>query len=67
MRRTLLVAVGAALLLVSACWSAETFEKVGTVGAQFLKVGPSARGVAMGEAFVAVDDDATCTIGTRRA
>ena len=61
MRRVLLLAVAAAMLLAAACWSAETFEKVGTVGAQFLKIGAGARGVAMGEAFVAIGDDATCT------
>jgi hypothetical protein len=37
------------------------FEKVGTVGAQFLKLGVGARGVGMGEAFVAVVDDASGT------
>jgi hypothetical protein len=59
--RTLLVAFVVILLLAAACWSAETFEKVGTVGSQFLKIGAGARGVAMGEAFVAIDGDATCT------
>jgi hypothetical protein len=33
--------------------------KVGTAGAQFLELGVSARAVAMGEAFVAVANDAT--------
>lgn len=33
--------------------------KVGTAGAQFLELGVSARAVSMGEAFVAVADDAT--------
>lgn len=33
--------------------------KVGTAGAQFLKIGVSARGVAMGEAFTAVANDAS--------
>jgi hypothetical protein len=49
------------VILAIACWSAEIFEKVGTVGAQFLKIGVGARGVAMGEAFVAVTGDATST------
>jgi len=31
--------------------------KVGTTGMQFLKIGPSARAVAMGEAFIGVSDD----------
>jgi hypothetical protein len=33
--------------------------KVGTAGAQFLKIGVSARAVGMGEAFLAVSDDAS--------
>lgn len=39
--------------------AAEIFRKVGTAGAQFLKIGVGARAVGMGEAFVAVADDAT--------
>lgn len=61
MRRSLVVFVAVLLLIAVPCWSAKIFEKVGTVGAQFLKVGVGARGVAMGEAFVAVADDATGT------
>ena len=38
---------------------AEIFRKVGTAGAQFLKIGVGARAVGMGEAFVAVADDAS--------
>lgn len=34
-------------------------SKVGQAGAQFLEMGISARAVAMGEAFVAISDDAT--------
>ncbi|GJM43311.1 MAG: hypothetical protein DHS20C21_01530 [Gemmatimonadota bacterium] len=37
----------------------EIFRKVGTAGAQFLKIGTGARAVGMGEAFVAVSDDAS--------
>ncbi|MCI0636631.1 MAG: PorV/PorQ family protein, partial [Actinobacteria bacterium] len=37
----------------------EIFEKVGTVGAQFLKIGVGARAAAMGEAFTPIADDAT--------
>ena len=36
---------------------AREFEKVGTIGAQFLKIGIGARATAMGSAFVAVADD----------
>ena len=36
------------------------FAKLGTSGAQFLKIGIG-RGAAMGEAFVAVADDASAT------
>jgi hypothetical protein len=39
--------------------AAEIFEKVGTAGAQFLKIGVGARAVGMGETFVAIADDAT--------
>ena len=33
--------------------------KVGTTGFQFLKIGPSARAVAMGESFIALANDAS--------
>lgn len=39
--------------------AAKIFRKVGTAGAQFLKIGAGARAVGMGEAFVAVADDAS--------
>jgi len=39
---------------------AEEFEKVGTIGVQFLKIGIGARATAMGGAFVAVASDASC-------
>ena len=61
MRNVLLTVVTVILVTAVAGWSAEIFEKVGTVGAQFLKIGCGARGVAMGEAFVAIADDATGT------
>lgn len=61
MRRSLVILVAVLLLLAGPCWSAKMFEKVGTVGAQFLKIGCGARGVGMGEAFVAVVDDASGT------
>jgi hypothetical protein len=40
--------------------AAREFEKVATVGAQFLKLPVGARAVAMGGAFTAVADDASC-------
>lgn len=51
----------AATLLVCAtdARGGEIFRKVGTSGAQFLKIGAGARAVGMGEAFVAVADDAS--------
>ena len=49
------VAVAAFLLFPSA--SEAAFAKVGTAGAQFLKIGMGARGAAMGGAFVATADD----------
>jgi len=56
------VVVVAALLVFAVAAPASggyIFEKVGTVGAQFLKVGVGARAVAMGEAFVPIADDAS--------
>lgn len=57
------VALAAALLAGSAmlcpAMAGREFEKVATVGAQFLKLPVGARGVAMGGAFTAVADDAT--------
>ena len=57
--RTKVFAALALLLLfgsVSLVWGQ---AKVGTAGAQFLEIGISARGVAMGEAFTSVVDDAS--------
>lgn len=51
MRRLLLVAL-VVLLLASQAAGTEIFEKVGTVGFQFLEIGAGARGTAMGEAMV---------------
>ena len=50
-----------ALLIISLfCWSNLFGQaKVATAGVQFLKLGVSARGVAMGEAFTAVANDAS--------
>lgn len=49
----------AALLVTADARAGEIFRKVGTAGAQFLKIGAGARAVGMGEAFVAVADDAS--------
>jgi hypothetical protein len=48
----------AALLVVSAAFGA--FSKVGTTGANFLKIGVG-RATGMGDAFVAIADDASAT------
>lgn len=39
--------------------AAQIFEKVGTLGGQSLKIGVGARAAAMGDAYVAIADDAT--------
>ena len=58
--RTFIAALGLAGLLVPGWAGAATiFEKVGTVGSQFLKISVGARAVGMGGAFVGVSDDAT--------
>lgn len=61
LRKTLLTLATGALLLASmasGAAAAEIFEKVGTFGAQFLKIGTSARATAMGSAYTAVADNA---------
>lgn len=45
------------LIIPLALSHAQEFAKVGTVGAQFLKIGMGARAVGMGEAFAAVGND----------
>jgi hypothetical protein len=58
--RKFIAALGLAGLLVPGWAGAATiFEKVGTVGSQFLKISVGARAVGMGGAFVGVSDDAT--------
>ena len=47
------------LLLPLHAEGAQIFEKVGTLGGQSLKIGVGARAAAMGEAYVAIADDAT--------
>ena len=61
LRKTLLaLGMGASLIFgsVPGAGAAEIFEKVGTYGAQFLKIGVSARATAMGSAFTAVSEGA---------
>ncbi len=47
------------IVLPSLAGAAQSFEKVGTIGGQFLKIGVGARATAMGSAFVSVADDAS--------
>jgi hypothetical protein len=44
--------------IVAEARAVEVFEKVGTYGAQFLKIGPSARATGMGSAYTAVSEGA---------
>ncbi len=53
----ILTAAVAAFLLFPTTVEASSFAKVGTSGAQFLKLGLGTRGIAMGGAFVASADD----------
>jgi hypothetical protein len=60
--RILMAVLGVAwlnLLSLGTVQAAKEFEKVGTIGGQFLKIGVGARAVSMGSAFVSVADDAT--------
>ena len=57
--RLSLALLAVVLLPVSDAHAGKIFRKVGTAGAQFLKIGTGARAVGMGEAFVAVADDAS--------
>ncbi|RKZ16967.1 hypothetical protein DRQ53_04960 [bacterium] len=66
LRKTLFILVAGALLvagpfgqlgLVDQASAAEIFPKVGTYGAQFLKLGPTARATGMGSAYTAVADN----------
>ncbi|MBM3307123.1 MAG: PorV/PorQ family protein [Candidatus Eisenbacteria bacterium] len=54
-RRALLVLL-ALITAAAPAWATEMFEKVGTVGFQFLEIGAGPRGVAMGEAVVAATE-----------
>ncbi len=57
MKRVLVLAL--VLCFVTAGASLGTITKVGTAGAQFLKIGVGARALGMGEAFAAVSSDAS--------
>jgi hypothetical protein len=54
--RKLLLGLLAVLVLASQALATDVFEKVGTVGCQFLEIGAGPRGVGMGEAMVAATD-----------
>ena len=56
-KKILLALVIFSLVVAGSAWG-EEFSKVGTVGAQFLKIGVGAKYVAMGEASVACVNDA---------
>lgn len=58
MKRGILIAM-LVLALPSTAFGADQFEKVGTIGGQFLKIGIGARAAGMGAAFAAVADDAS--------
>jgi hypothetical protein len=54
--RKLLLALLVIMLASSQAAAIEIFEKVGTIGFQFLEIGAGPRGVGMGEAMVAATD-----------
>ena len=58
-RSAFVVAVLVLLSLPLSSEAAQVFEKVGTLGGQSLKIGVGARAAGMGEAYVAIADDAT--------
>ncbi|MCP4545879.1 MAG: UPF0164 family protein [bacterium] len=60
MKRVVLLAI-VMLTIFATVAQGEIFEKVGTFGAQFLKIGPSARAAGMGNSFTAVANDASAT------
>jgi hypothetical protein len=59
--RKLLLGLLVLLVLTSQAAATEVFEKVGTVGFQFLEIGAGARGVGMGEAMVAATEGVEST------
>jgi len=58
MKNIILIIICISLCLTTASFAQE-FAKVGTAGAQFLKIGIGARGVAMSSAYSSVCDDAS--------
>ncbi|MBD3337126.1 MAG: PorV/PorQ family protein [Candidatus Eisenbacteria bacterium] len=58
MRRLILVLALGVLVPMTATGQTQDFEKVGTVGGQFLKIPLGGRPVAMGSAYVSLADDA---------
>lgn len=56
MTRILLLSLLVVSLLAGQASATEVFEKVGTVGCQFLEIGAGPRGVAMGEAMVSATE-----------
>lgn len=57
-KRNMMLAI-ALVCLPSLAFAAQEFEKVGTIGGQFLKIGVGARATGMGSAFVSVANDAS--------
>lgn len=57
--KKILIVMTALLFLGAGVSTAQEFAKVGTAGAQFLKIGVGSRGIAMGEAYDAVCNDAS--------
>lgn len=57
MRRLIGVLLLVLLAMPGVAWGAKEFEKVGTMGGQFLKIPIGARATGMGGAFVSVADD----------
>src|SRR5690242_8682378 len=57
--KRLIVILGGLALLPGLAQAADIFEKVGTFDGQFLKIEVGARAAGMGNAFVAVADDAS--------
>lgn len=58
-KRTLVALLAVTAATAPAARAADIFEKVGTIGAQYLKIPIGARAAGMGDAFVSVSDDAT--------
>lgn len=59
MKRAWVAVLAGCLALAADARAAEIFEKVGTFDGQFLKIGIGARAAGMGNAFVAIADDAS--------